>query len=346
MTAVDPALVDLLVSAPVIAAPMAGGPSTPDLVAAAAASGAFGFLAGGYQTPRALADQIAITRRLNDRFGVNLFVPNPVPVDPVAFRGYANALESCAVPYGLDLAGSEIIEDDDGWQQKIDLLVSDPVPMVSFTFGIPDAGIVRALRRAGSVTAQTVTCAKEAVAAAEVGVDALVVQASAAGGHWGTLTPDRPPEQLPLPELVRAVRAEVSLPVLAAGGLGSPADVKAVLGAGADAAVVGTVLLPSPESGASAVHKAEVLAGGRGKPALTHAFTGRPARALPNTFVARFDPIAPLGYPAIHHLTSPLRRAAARAGDPEMVNLWAGTGYRHASDSPVAAMLRWLSSDA
>jgi NAD(P)H-dependent flavin oxidoreductase YrpB (nitropropane dioxygenase family) len=346
MGAVESALVELGVCAPVMAAPMAGGPSTPDLVAAAAAAGAFGFLAAGYLTTQALAGQIATTRGLTDRFGVNLFVPNPVPVDPVAFRRYAGALAPEALRYGLDLSGAEIVEDDDAWPQKVDLLVADPVPLVSFTFGIPDGSVVRALRQAGSVTAQTVTCVQEAVAAREVGVDVLVVQAFTAGGHWGTLTPDRPPARRPLTELVRAVRSQVPLPVLAAGGMGTPAEITDVLGAGADAVVVGTVLLPSPESGASAVHKAALVEGTHGSPTLTRAFSGRPARALFNTFVSRFDPIAPLGYPAIHHLTSPLRRAAARAGDPEMVNLWAGTGYRHASESPVAATLNWLASEA
>jgi len=346
MDAVESSLAGLLVSAPVVAAPMAGGPSSPELVAAAAAAGAFGFLAAGYQTSHSLAHQITITRGLTDRFGVNLFAPNPVPVDPVAFRGYAHALAPVASGYGLDLRASEIIEDDDGWQEKVDLLVADPVPLVSFTFGIPDVRVVRAFRRAGSVTAQTVTCVHEALAAREAGVDVLVVQSSAAGGHWGTLTPDRPPEQLPLRALVRAVRSEVRLPVLAAGGLGTAADVAAVLDAGAAAAVVGTALLPSPESGASTVHKAALMKGSRGNPTLTRAFSGRSARALRNTFVSRFDRIAPPGYPAIHHLTSPLRKAAARAGDPELVNLWAGLGYRHASKSPVTTTLTRLSSNA
>src|SRR5882762_4716072 len=63
---------------PVIAAPMAGGPSTPQLVAAVSDTGAFGFLAGGYRTAHALAEQLATTRSLTAApFGVNLFVPGP-----------------------------------------------------------------------------------------------------------------------------------------------------------------------------------------------------------------------------------------------------------------------------
>jgi len=78
---------------------------------------------------------------------------------------------------------------------------------------------------------------------------------------------------------------------------------------------------------------------------LTRAFTGRPARGLRNAFIDAHETEAPLGYPAIHHLTSPLRKAAAAAGKPDYVHLWAGTGYRHATAEPVADILRRLASD-
>jgi NAD(P)H-dependent flavin oxidoreductase YrpB (nitropropane dioxygenase family) len=67
---------------------------------------------------------------------------------------------------------------------------------------------------------------------------------------------------------------------------------------------------------------------------------------LRNEFIDRYDATAPLGYPAIHHLTSALRRAAAAAGDPELVNLWAGTGYRDATAEPVAAILDRLAGNS
>ncbi len=98
--------------------------------------------------------------------------------------------------------------------------------------------------------------------------------------------------------------------------------------------MAGTALLRSDESGASAVHQAALADPDRGDPVLTRAFSGRPARGLPNRFITGFDSIAPLGYPAVHHLTSPLRKAATAAGDPELVNLWAGTGYRNERHRP------------
>lgn len=330
------------VTAPVLAAPMAGGPSTPALVTAAASAGGLGFLAAGYKTPDALAGQIAAVRAASVPFGVNVFAPNPLPVDVEAFRRYARAIQDEARAYGLDLTGGDLVEDDDHWRDKVDLLLADPVPVVSFTFGVPGRDIVAALRAAGTLVLQTVTSAGEARIAADAGADMLVVQSTAAGAHSGTLTPERPPPDVPIGDLVAQVRHAVPLPVVAAGGLATPDDVAGVVRAGAAAAMAGTVLLRTGESGASATHRAALADPARDRTVVTHAFTGRPARGLWNRFIERFGAEAPYGYPALHHLTLPLRRAAADAGDAELVHLWAGTGHRHATEEPAATVLARL----
>jgi nitronate monooxygenase len=339
-------LTDLGLTVPVLAAPMAGGPSTPALVTAAARAGSLGFLPAGYQTAQAFAEQIGVVRHEGVVFGVNLFAPNPVPVDVAAFRRYAAEIQPEADAYGIDLTGSEPVEDDDSWRDKLDVLLGEPVPVVSFTFGIPEPAVIAALRRAGSIVIQTVTSAGEALAAADAGVVAIAVQGSAAGGHSGTLTPERPPAPTPTVELVAQVRQAVTLPLIAAGGLATPGQVGAVLRAGAEAAMVGTALLRTPESGASAAHRAALADPLRGETVITRAFTGRPARALPNRFVERHDATAPLGYPAVHHLTSALRRAAVAAGDSERFNMWAGAGYRYTTTDPAGQVLVRLAADA
>jgi nitronate monooxygenase len=333
-------LSDLGATSPVVAAPMAGGPTTPELVLAAAGVGSLGFLAGGYLTADALAAHVEAVSAGTPLFGVNLFAPNPVPVDPAAYAAYRDLIRAEAERYDVDLP-EHPVEDEDAWREKVDLLVEHPVPVVSFTFGIPDSTSLVALRAAGSLLVQTVTSVGEAQLAAEAGVDVLAVQASAAGGHSGTLTPDRIPPERPVTELVTEVRAAVELPVLGAGGIATAEDVASVLAAGADAAVVGTVLLLAGESGASAAHRAGLLDHGR-ETAVMRAWTGRPARGLRNTFSEAYDAAAPTGYPALHHLTRPLRRAAAAATDPERVNLWAGTGFRAARQAPVAEILSSL----
>jgi NAD(P)H-dependent flavin oxidoreductase YrpB (nitropropane dioxygenase family) len=92
------------------------------------------------------------------------------------------------------------------------------------------------------------------------------------------------------------------------------------------------------------VHQAAIADRSRGETILTRSFTGRPARAIRNRFTEDYDALAPSGYPALHYLTSPIRKAAAAAGDPEAVHLWAGTGYQDATTGEAADILRALAT--
>ncbi|MBO3662478.1 nitronate monooxygenase [Microbacterium stercoris] len=328
---------------PIVAAPMAGGATTIDLVAAVADAGGLGFLAAGYKTPQAMLEDIGSVRaRGLERFGVNLFLPAPSGMSERVFRAYAETLQDDAGRYGLDLSGAPLREDDDHWREKIDALITDPVPVVSVTFGVPDARDVRALQRVGTRVLVTVTTVAEALAAREVAPDGLVVQGSDAGGHSGTHDPARRIEPVSTEEVVREVVAAAGLPVIAGGGVDGPEKVRAVLAAGAQAVAVGTLLLRTDESGASRVHR-DALADPRfAETVITRAFTGRPARALRNAFIEAHEAEAPLGYPVIHHLTREMRQAAARAGDADRVHLWAGTGWRSARTGPVGDAVRDL----
>ncbi|UXA04513.1 nitronate monooxygenase [Mycobacterium sp. SMC-2] len=331
-------------SIPLIAAPMSGGPTTPAMVAAATRAGGLGMLAAGYKTVEAVEAEIKQVRAEGIPFGINLFAPNPLPVDPESYRAYAAIVQRDADRFGLTLP-PDPIEDNDKFDEKIALLLDDPVPMVSFTFGIPQRSVIAALRKAGCVVVQTVTTPEEAAQARDAGVDMLAVQAVTAGGHSATLSPRTPLTPVPIAELVERVVARVPLPVIATGGLATPAAVAEVIRAGAVAAAVGTVLLCADESGASATHRAALADPRFTETVLTHAFTGRPARGLRNAFIDAHEAQAPLGYPALHYLTSPLRKAAAAAGKPDYVHLWAGTGYREATAEPTSEILRRLASD-
>ncbi len=325
---------------PVVAAPMAGGPSTVRLAVAVAEAGGFPFLAAGYKTPAALEAEMESLRARRVAYGVNLFVPSQKPVDPAAFAAYAEQLQPEADAYGLRLDPSPVA-DDDSWAEKTRLLLEHPVPVVSFTFGLPPADDIAALRRCGSRVLLTVTSPDEAEAAVERGADALVVQGSAAGGHSATFDPATVPAEVELVDLVAQVRAVTAVPLVAAGGITSAEAVREVLDAGAEAAAVGTVLLRTDEAGTSPVPRAALADPAYQQTVMTRAFTGRPARALPNGFVRR-HPDAPTGYPEVHHLTRPIRAAAFQAGDADRVNLWAGTGWRQAPTGPAGQVIRSL----
>lgn len=141
---------------PVVAAPMAGGPSTPELVIAAAEAGGLGFLAGGYRTPEQLAAQISAVSAQGARCGVNLFVPTPVPVPPGDYAAYRERLLPWAQRHAVELPETPQ-EDDDFWEEKLAVLEENPVPVVSLTFGLPREAEIRRLRATGAAVLQTVT---------------------------------------------------------------------------------------------------------------------------------------------------------------------------------------------
>ncbi len=332
---------------PIVAAPMAGGPSTPALAAAVGRAGGLGFLAAGYRTPEALASQIRELRELSSApFGVNLFVPGPVP-DVESIAAYRAELAAEAARYDVDLPEPDP-RDDDRWDEKVALLLADPVPVVSFTFSPPPADVVADLHRVGTYVVGTVTSVAEARAVAALGVDALCVQGPEAGGHSGMHDPSALPPAVPLLGLLAAVRAETSLPLVATGGIATGADIAAALRAGARAVQLGTAYLRTPESGAKPAHKRALADSRFAETVVTRAFSGRPARGLRNRFIDAHDATAPVGYPLVNQLTQPLRAAAASRDDPEGLALWAGTDYRHATDVPAETLTHdlWIAAQA
>lgn len=327
---------------PIIAAPMAGGPSTPALVSALAEAGGLGFLAAGYRSVADLAEQIAAVRTAGtDLFGVSLFVPDTEPIDTAAVGAYREMLLPLAAQLGLATL-PEPHPDDDCWEEKVWLLTDQPVPMVSFTFGLPDRTTVERLHAVDTFLVGTVTSAADAREAVAAGMDGLVVQGPDAGGHRATLRTADPAPTLPLDELLAQVLAEVTVPVVAAGGLSTAEDVRRVLDAGAKGAQLGTAFLLTPEAGTNATHRAALTHPAFDRTRLTRAFSGRLARGLDNAFIKAYDALAPASYPAVNQVTGPIRRAAAAAGDPQHTHLWAGTGVAHARELPAAEVVAWL----
>jgi nitronate monooxygenase len=326
---------------PVIAAPMAGGPSTPELAAAATNAGGLGFVAAGYLSADAFAERVAAAKRqTTGPVGVNLFVPQPSAGSPEEIAAYASALADEAGRYGTALGEPRF--DDDAWAAKLAVVQDLRPEVVSFTFGLPSAEEIERLRGAGITTVATVTTLDEARQAAALGVDGLAAQGPAAGGHRGTYDPSAQPSGEPLDVLLASILAEIALPVAAAGGLSTAAEVAAVLDAGAVAAQLGTVFLLADEAGSSPVHRAALQDPAFTETAVTRAFSGRYARGLRNRFIDEHEAQAPFGYPEVHYLTSPLRAASVRAGDPHATNVWAGTGFRNARTGPVADLMAAL----
>lgn len=317
---------------PLVVAPMAGGPSTPAMVVAAAQAGGIGFLAAGYKTPELLAEQITAVRAgTAGPFGVNLFVPGP-PADLETAASYRESLLPLAERLGVALP--EPRQDDDAWAAKLELLADSPVPVVSFTFGCPGADDVARLHAVGTSCWDTVTSREEALAAEAAGVDALVIQGLGAGGHRAIFDASRPAPSDTLEELHAAVRAATDLPLIVTGGLTSPEEVQRWAGAGVPVAA-GTAFLDAAEAGTSPVIRAALHDERFTTTALTRAFSGRLARGLLNDFMRDHED-APASYPAVNQVTGPIRGAGFRAGDAQVVSLWAGTSWRESRPGTTA----------
>lgn len=364
---------------PIVQAPMAGGPSTPALTAAVNGAGGLGQVAAGYLSAEALeAAIIDVRRRTTAAFGVNIFVPGPRTERENADHGrprhenpslenpsrerpghdcgphdcgpdgesaqlaaYRTALAPTAARYDVHLPGCLPVTDDN-FAAKLEVVARHRPANVSFTFGLPDVSVIRRLQLDGSTVLATVTSVEEARQAIAAQVDALCVQGPEAGGHRATFGVHDRPGTTELATLVRDTVAMTRLPVIAAGGIHSGPQIADLLRLGASAVQLGTSFLRCPEAGTKQAHRDALAAPEYGNTMVTRAFSGRPARSLINEFAATFSDLAPEAYPQVNTLTAPIRAAADRRGDPSALNLWAGTGHRHARPEPAATVVQRL----
>jgi nitronate monooxygenase len=327
---------------PVVLAPLAGGPSTPELAAAVSDAGGLGFLAIGYLTAAQAAQRLAVARRLTSgALGVNVFVPG-APAHPSAYRAYVEHLQTWAGANGEALGEPQY--DDDDWEAKIELLISEAPEVVSFTFGSPPPEVARRLSHAGTEIWVTVTSPDEARQAVQDGADVVVAQGVEAGGHRGSFQIGGRMPLIGLLALVDLVRAAVPVPVVASGGIATGRALAATVSAGARAGQVGTAFMLAPEAGTSGAHRDAIAQ--PGETVLTRAFTGRLARGIRNRFIDEHEHLAADAYPEIHHVTGPMRRRARERGDAERINLWAGQAHELSEARPAAETVSALSAAA
>ena len=333
---------------PVVQAGMAGGTTTPRLVAAVSEAGGLGTLGAGYLSPDDIRAEIRAIRQLTgEPFAVNLFIPEAF--DPTLYpQGGVKAL---LAPYRRELG----IEDLAGplryvhpFDDQLTVVVEEQVPVFSFTFGIPDETQLLSLKEAGVVTFGTATSVREARELEAAGVDLVTAQGSEAGGHRGTFTGGFEASMVGTLALVPQVVDSVGVPVVASGGIMDGRGLAAALVLGAAGAQMGTAFLTCPESGAHPDHKEAVLGAGEEDTAVTRAFSGKPARGLRNRFMGeverRAEEIPP--YPVQNANTRDIRAAAAEQNKPEYLSLWAGQAARLSRRVPAARLVEEVSGEA
>jgi nitronate monooxygenase len=324
----------------VLAAPMAGGMSTPELAAAVSNAGGLGFLAGDLSSAEELADAILAARKLTSgAVGVNLLVPQQAVANEDQLSAFESALAPEAERYGVPVG--EPCHDDE-WDAKLDVVCDLRPEVVSFTFGSPSEEQSRRLHGLGILNLATVTTVREALIAVSYGVDAVVAQGPEAGGHRATFDAIAAPPDDALDDLVSALAYCFVCPVVAAGGLGTPRDVSRLRDAGATAVQLGTALLLADEAGTNPVHRAALRDPQFTRTVVTRAFTGRYGRALRNRFTDKHEPEAIFGFPQVAMMTAPIQATAVELGDPHGAALWAGAAFHHAKAAPAADIVREL----
>ena len=334
---------------PIIQAPMAGGATTPELIAAVSNFGGLGSLGAGTTAPSTIKQQIEQIKALTNKpFAVNLMVLSEAESTtfdapmPEWLQAY---YQQQGIELNLPQNPAQLFE------QQLQILLDNPVPVASFTFGIISAEQVEALHQVGTKVIGTANHPLEAKAWADIGADAVCVQGVEAGGHRGGWLAISEQDPLGLLTLIDQTKAITSVPLIAAGGLMTGQAIKAVITAGVEIAQLGTAFLATTESGISAAYKSELIKAASGERSdstrLTRLFSGKQARGLVNGFLhkyAAYDDHNLPAYPQLNAMTQPLRAAASKADNTDYMSLWAGQGVALVKAQPVATLMQSLVS--
>jgi len=332
---------------PIIQAPMAGGPSSPDLVAAVSQAGALGSFGFAYTQPETIQRDVeAVRAHTHLPFNLNLFASQqPGAIDPAAQRGAIEAVAGYYAETGLPLPAP--VRPPYAPDLDAQLAVAEEIrpPVLTFHLGVMQPERVRRFQALGVKVGGSATCVAEAVRLEALGVDFIIAQGAEAGGHRGSYLRNPYESMTGTLALVRLVVRAVKTPVVAAGGIMDGAGIAAALALGAQAAQLGTAFIPCPESGAPRVHKDSILAAREDDTLVTEKFSGKPARGLANRFMREMSDAPQLPFPAQNALTGKLRAASAKAGNPDFVAMWSGQAAALSRALPAAELVAVLEAE-
>ena len=326
---------DLLgVEYPLIQAPMAGGPSTPELAAAVSNAGALGSLGAGYLSPEQLDADIRRVKEITDKpFSVNLFVPENIELREVGDK-VLNKLKDFSNEFGLDPSQSPE-PPQFTFEDQLSVILDNNVSVFSFTFGVPEPRIIQELKNKRTIVVGTATCVEEGVLLQDLGCDAIVAQGSEAGGHRGSFRPTTETPMIGGLSLIPQLVSNIGIPVIASGGIMDGRGITAAMALGASAVQMGTAFLSCKEANLPKPWLDSLLNSKDTSTVLTRSFTGKYARGIKNKFIDEMssleEEVAP--YPIQNYLTRQLRNAAKQKGDSEYMSMWAGQGSSMSRES-------------
>ena len=316
---------------PIIQAPMAGVQDSA-LAIAVSQVGGLGSLPCAMLTPEVLRQELELIQKATDKpINVNFFCHTPPQADPAQESSWRQTLQPFYDEYGIDPAS---IPQGPGRapfsHDMADVLEAFKPAVVSFHFGLPSVDLLERVRSWGSKVISSATTVAEAQWLAQQGVDAIIAQGLEAGGHRGIfLTTDMTTQMgtfALLPQIIEAV----DCPVIAAGGIGDKAGIKAALAMGATGVQLGTIYLLCDEARTSDVHREALQSEGADHTALTNLFSGGPARGIVNRVIREVGPInsSVPSFPLATSAIAPLRAAAEAKDSGDFSPLWSGQNSR------------------
>ncbi|NVO25166.1 NAD(P)H-dependent flavin oxidoreductase [Donghicola mangrovi] len=329
---------------PIFQAPMAGV-STPALAAAVSKAGGLGALGLGAATDAGARQMVQELQALTDRpINLNFFCHEAAQRDSAKESAWIDRTRPLFAEYGAEPPTplEEIYPSFRADDRQLAIVLDTRPAVASFHFGLPKPDQISAMKQAGITLTATATSLAEAHQIAAAGFDAIIAQGWQAGGHRGIFDPFGPDERLPTWDLLKQLVGATSLPVIAAGGIMTGADVRHALSLGAVAAQLGTAFVGCPETSADGAYRARLPLGGT---QMTSVISGRPARCLTNRFTDWGQEVTPdhiPAYPCTYDLGKSLNAAAKAKGETGFGAQWAGDGAARVRPMPAAELMALL----
>ena len=317
----------LSLKAPLIQAPMAGVQGV-ELAAAVANAGALGSLPCAMLSLDALQDSLQQLKTLTRRpVNLNFFCHQEQSESTARYQAWLESLAPYFNEFGLSPRDLPEGPQRAPFSPAVAEVVESFAPaVVSFHFGLPEPELLARVKRWGTLILSSATTLEEARWLQDYGADVVIAQGLEAGGHRGQFLREDFVGQLPTTDLVTACVAELSVPVVAAGGLGSVEAVTAMRDLGAAGVQLGSAFLLADEATTSALHRAALVSDRVSQTTLTNLYTGRPARGIVTRLMRELGPLstrAPV-FPLAANAVGALRAAAEKNGDDSFTPRWCG----------------------
>lgn len=311
---------------PIIQAPMAGVQDWR-LAVAVSQAGGLGSIPCGMLSASAIEQEIqAFKQHSSKPYNLNFFCHSMPAPDIAREQRWLKRLQPYYDEFGLAEA-SLTRQVRMPFDEQIANVIEPYAPsIISFHFGLPSSELVNQIKNWGATILSSATTLEEGVWLQDHGADIVIAQGVEAGGHRAMFKTNDLATQVSTEKLVSELTKALSIPVIAAGGIGSQVDIKAMMALGAEAVQLGTAFLLCDEAATSKLHR-EALQAALPSTTITNVFSGRPARGIENRLVRELGGMssdAP-DFPYAAIAVGPLRARSEALGSSDFMPLWSGS---------------------